>query len=373
MGKTKLYLLSTFSFLLVSVALLAALELLVRHLKLRNAGDETRNHVVETSYMPVKLKSNHQGRIWNRSFSTNQHGFRGEPDFSLRPTKGEFRILSLGDSIGVGLGIEPFHHYTKVLERDLNRQCTRRRFHVINAGGQGYSPSSYYVYLKYEGLRFRPQMVIVEIEMCNDITDEALLNWDFQEGDRTHPYRVRGGRYVVGWDGNLLTTYSLGPHFFEKTYTYTLLWRHLLSLLYWLHPVPPFATEPGLPYYSLGFDRFLLDEVRIESGWRKTFASLQATHEVLRDRGIPFLLMILPARYVFHPQSDQRRAPARRLLDLAKQKEIPYLDFTASIEAGGGPRLYSDFVHLTEEGNHVVGEELFTHLAPELGVALLRK
>ena len=114
----------------------------------------------------------------------------------------------MGDSIGVGLGIEPFHHYTKVLERDLNRQRTHPSYRVINAGGQGYSPSSYYVYLKYEGLRFQPRMVVVEIEMCNDITDEALLNWDFQEGDRTRPHRVRGGRYVVGWDGNLLTTCS---------------------------------------------------------------------------------------------------------------------------------------------------------------------
>ena len=128
------------------------------------------------------------------------------------------------------------------------------------------------------------------------------------------------------------------PHFFEKIYTYTLLWRHLLSLFYWLHPVPPFATEPGLPYYSLGFDRFLLDEARIESGWRKTFASLRATHEVLKGRGIRFLLMILPARYVFHPQSDPRRTLA---VDLAKQREIPYLDFTAAIKVGGGPRLYS--------------------------------
>ena len=115
--------------LFISFLLLCLLELLVRHLKLRNAGDESRDHVVEVSYMPAKLKSNYEGRIWNQTFSTNRYGFRGEPDFSLQPTKSEFRLMALGDSIGVGLGIKPFHHYTKVLERYLNRPGTPRRFH----------------------------------------------------------------------------------------------------------------------------------------------------------------------------------------------------------------------------------------------------
>ena len=220
-------------------------------------------------------------------------------------------------------------------------------------------------------------MVIVEIEMCNDITDEALLSWSFHESDQSRPYQMRGGRYVVGWDGNLLVTCSSGPHFFEKTYTYTLLWRRLLSLLYWLHPVPPFATQPGVPHYSLGFDRFLLDERRIESGWEKTFASLGAINEVLKSKRISLLVMILPARYVFDSHSEERRVFARRLLEravcMAQQKGLPYLDFTAAIENGGGTRLYFDFAHLTEEGNHVVGEELSRHLAPQLRKALNSK
>ena len=115
--------------LFISFLLLCLLELLVRHLKLRNAGDESRDHVVEVSYMPAKLKSNYEGRIWNQTFSTNRYGFRGEPGFSLQPTKSEFRLMALGDSIGVGLGIKPFHHYTKVLEKYLNRPGTPRRFH----------------------------------------------------------------------------------------------------------------------------------------------------------------------------------------------------------------------------------------------------
>ena len=84
--------------------------------------------------------------------------------------------------------------------------------------------------------------------------------------------------------------------------------------------------------------------------------------------------MILPARYVFDSHSGKRRVFARRLLEhavrMAEQIGIPYLDFTTAIENGGGTRLYFDFAHLTEEGNHVVGEELSRHLTPQLRKAL---
>lgn len=370
MRKLKLYLLSAASFLLVSLVVFWIAELLIRHSVL-SSSTERRDHLVETSYIPVKLKSHYQGIFWEVPFSTNQYGFRGESDFSKTPETGEYRILSLGDSIGFGLGILSSTHYSQVLERNLNQKTSSQKFHVINAGGQGYSPSNYYVYLKHEGLQFRPRMVIVEIELCNDITDEALLHWEM-ERDKSETLRaVRGGRYILSWDGNLLATYSVGSYFFEKTYVYTDLLRRSLNLLYRLSPTEPFHSQSqnGVCYYNLGFDKYLLDEQRVESGWQRTFRSLVATHRLLEENAIPFLLMIMPSRYMFDEDCGAWSTFAgqlvKRAVGEAQQIGLPYLDLSQAIEEGGGSRLYFDFAHLTEAGNRAVGEALAEYLAVE--------
>ncbi|MBI4447231.1 MAG: hypothetical protein HY645_15170 [Acidobacteria bacterium] len=359
----KLYLLSLALFGIVFTVILVSAELWIRHTHLSNLTGETRDHVVETPYLPVKLKANHRGLVWGKSFHTNRYGFRGEDDFALEPHGGEFRILSLGDSIGFGLGIEPAQHYIKVLERELRRDHFQIR--TINAGGQGYSPSGYYVYLLHEGLKFHPRLVLLEIELCNDLTDEALLSWEEQPNGGLH--RVRGGRYVVGWDGNLLATYSRGPYFFEKTYVYTDLLRRLLNLGYRLWPNEPFHSTPGVPYYHLGFDRFLLSEARIEQGWKRIFGAISQTHRLLRDQEIGFLLLIMPSRFMFEENAGPYREFASRLVERARgtvrDLQIPFLDLTPAMQSGGGASLYFDFAHMTAAGNLVVSKQLVAHFA----------
>ena len=215
-------------------------------------------------------------------------------------------------------------------------------------------------------------MVLVEIELCNDVTDEALLHWEPDTDDPKTVRAVRGGRYIRSWDGNLLATYSRGTYFFERTYLYTDLVRRYLNLLYHLFPSRPFGQqkEMGGCYYNLGFDRYLLDEERIESGWRKTFRSLSAIGRLLEKNGIRFFLLIMPSRYVFEQDAGRWRDFATRLMERASreatQKSIPHLDLTEPIKKGGGETLYFDFVHLTEEGNRVVGEALARNLSGKL-------
>ena len=319
--------------------------------------------------MPTKLKSNYQGELLGIPFTTNQYGFRDEEAFDPVPTPGEFRILSLGDSVGFGLAIDARDHYSKVAQRRLNGLDSQRRYRLVNAGGQGYSPSSYYVYLREEGLQVQPAMVIVEIELCNDITDEALLRWRGPSDE--FPDSIVGGRYLVNWDGNLLGTYSRGSYFFEKTYTYTTLVRGLLNLLYRIHPTEPFHSSLGSTvYYTLGYDRFVLDEERIESGWQRLFGALSSIHQLLEEREIPFLLMILPSSYIYQDGGDQNDFASgllERAISLAEENRLPYLALTQALREGGGEKLFMDFVHLKEEGNRVVGEALAEHLFQMLG------
>ena len=77
--------------------------------------------------------------------------------------------------MGIDVGIEPSARYTKVLERNLNRHDGSERFRVSSMPlARDIALPVDYVYLKKEGSQFQPQMVIIEIELCNVLTDEAL-------------------------------------------------------------------------------------------------------------------------------------------------------------------------------------------------------
>jgi lysophospholipase L1-like esterase len=363
-GRLKLYFLSLLFFAFVFGVVLVILELSLRYVYSR--GGETRDHLVEADYMPAKMKPHYQGRIWGIPFRTNRYGLRDEEDFPENPVPGEYRIMSLGDSIAFGLGVPTGAHYSKLLERTLNQDNSGVRYRVINAAGPGFSPSGYYLYLKNEGLRLKPRIVIIEIELCNDVTDEALIRWEGKPGDPGSLERIRGGRYIVGWDGNLLATYCHGPYFFEKTYTYTILVRRVLNLMNRLWPSEPFASTEGVTYYSLGFDHYLLDNARIEEGWKRLFGALGKTQQFLKQRQVQFLLVIMPTQYMFDPGSGAYGRFAenlvKRAVSEAKRRNLPYLDMTEPMRTGGGKSLYFDFAHPTEQGNRVIARELLKEL-----------
>ncbi|MFB3902651.1 MAG: SGNH/GDSL hydrolase family protein [Acidobacteriota bacterium] len=364
-SRLKLHLLSLLLLTLAFGIVLVILELSLRYMYSPEGG-ETRDHLVQADYMPARMKPHYQGQILGVPFKTNRYGLKDEEDFPENPVANEYRILSLGDSIAFGLKIPTQAHYTKLLERALNGRSSEIRYRVINAAGPGYSPSGYHLYLKNDGLRLRPRLVIIEIELCNDVTDEALLRWEGKPGDPAALERVRGGRYIVGWDGNLLATYCRGPYFFERTYTYTVLTRGVLNLLYFLNPPEPFATAEGVTYYSLGFDRYLLDHDRIEQGWKRVFGALERTAQLLGRNHVQFLLVIMPTQYMFDPATGSYGRFAaglvKRAVAEAERRKLPCLDMTEPMRSGGGKSLYFDFAHPTEEGNKVIATQLYTAL-----------
>ncbi|MCY3777345.1 MAG: hypothetical protein OXH11_15335 [Candidatus Aminicenantes bacterium] len=362
--RSRLLLLALIFFGLLAVLILLAAEFWLRHSFLGESV-EPRDHAEESWYLPVRMKGGYEGVFWDIPFVTNAYGFRDEAPLDPVPPEGEFRILSLGDSIGFGLGVPSRDRYGQVLQRELNQSPGAFRFRVVNASGQGYSPSSYAAYLYQEGLELNSDLVLVQIELCNDVTDEALLGWPpgVQAG---LPKSVRGGRYVVGWDGQLLGTWSQGPYFFEKTYTYTVLLRKSLESLYRISPTEPFRSARGLTYYAMGYEKFLLDQDRIDAGWRRLFGALGGIRDLLERERIPFLLLLIPSRFVFQKEAPEHALFARKLMDRAieqcRSRRIPYLDPSHDLRQAGGPELYFDFAHLTGEGNRVAGRVLAREL-----------
>lgn len=338
-------------------ALLVCAELLLRFGRTQ-AADELPTHMEQTPYTPIRLRPGYSGVVWERIVHTNRWGFRDEPDFPVEPAPGETRVLSLGDSIGYGVGIAADEHYSKVIERRLNEADEGQRWRVVNAGSQGYSPSGYAAYLRYEGLELKPKLAMVEIELCNDVTDEALIRWETDGHPSGVPCAVRGGRYAVAWDGILLGGYFRGPNLPERTYLWASLVRGWLNLSLWAKPSEVFARD-GTGYYSLGYDQALLTDERLAEGWERLFAALAATRRLLTDNDAELLVILLPARYVFD-DAPAWKAFASGLVTRAAQRlakeGIPFVDMSKPLASAGGAELYLDFAHLTARGNRVVGE-----------------
>jgi len=134
-----------------------------------------------TIYDPVYVKSNKRSFTCIRiapeftiQFTTNSLGFRGpEPEvFPYRP------ILFLGDSFTLGYGVNDGEEFPELIRKILVRNYGKNQVPVINAGLYNNGNGRWVKFLRNEGKRFNPRMIV--LQLCgNDFEDnvnERLFN-----------------------------------------------------------------------------------------------------------------------------------------------------------------------------------------------------
>lgn len=110
---------------------------------------------------------------WQITNKHNSFGLRS-PGTSLEKKAGTFRILFLGDSFVQGYGVDEEKSFVRSLEKKLNEKFQGGpKIEVINAGVPNYSPLLEYLYLKQEGLKFNPDLVMLEFDLTDFSNDYA--------------------------------------------------------------------------------------------------------------------------------------------------------------------------------------------------------
>ena len=105
----------------------------------------------------------------------NSHGLRG-PETSYKKPAATFRILNLGDSVAMGWGVHEENTYGQQLESLLNEGGNSDlKFEVINAGVPGWSLDNALAYLQAEGLKYEPDLVVLDLTIVNDINGKSAL------------------------------------------------------------------------------------------------------------------------------------------------------------------------------------------------------
>lgn len=121
------------------------------------------------------MKPNQHYEWQNISVDINSHGLRGHETTYEKPPS-TFRILNLGDSIAMGWGVREEDTYGRQLETILNENTDSNfRFEVINAGVPGWNLDNALAYLQAEGLKYQPDLVVLDVTIANDINGKSAL------------------------------------------------------------------------------------------------------------------------------------------------------------------------------------------------------
>jgi len=103
----------------------------------------------------------------------NSGGLRG-PEVSLVKPPDVRRILVLGDSYAWGYGVADQEVFPFVLQQQLNGDSVR--WQVLNGGVSGWGTDQQYLFLKYEGLAYAPDIVVVALFTGNDFANNSATN-----------------------------------------------------------------------------------------------------------------------------------------------------------------------------------------------------
>ncbi|WP_027184687.1 SGNH/GDSL hydrolase family protein [Desulfovibrio inopinatus] len=95
-------------------------------------------------------------------YAINDKGLRDGPTEYAKPD-GVFRIVTLGDSHTFGFGVSLAEHYTTLLEGYF------QHVEVVNLGVNGYGLDQMLLRLQSEGLRYKPDLVLLYLPHYGDV------------------------------------------------------------------------------------------------------------------------------------------------------------------------------------------------------------
>lgn len=242
------------------------------------------------------------------------------------------------------------------------------KYEVLNFGGMGYSPSLYPFFIKRDIVKYKPNMIIMEIELLNDTSDEAYVKTGGVDSYGL-PTKIERARYYPNW--LLMPPISSDAHLWERLYIRKLkldITRRLNVLGQRYFPNPVFSQYSDTYYYNYNFDQFFLTQKRLDHAFKQMFVVFRGIDSFLKDRDIKFLILIYPSQYMF--TDTQYKPGAERLYAKAMKKVgdlgIKHIGLAEPLKNNGGAGLFIDFCHPNGWGNKVVTDVLYEYLKTNL-------
>lgn len=283
----------------------------------------------------------------------NSLGLRGE-EFPITKPEGEFRVLFVGDSITLGLGLAEDHTFVRLIHPLLAKALPDYAVRTVNAGCTGYTTWQEADYLENEGLKLSPDLVVLNF-CLNDLLD--VLN--------TEGRFVRGRPWIREYPPlNHVSGLARMAAYYWDRYRAKQIREHGL----WTNE-NVFGAPPN---EHIGFETFFETTLppRIVKAWNRIFDDLSDFDNACKEAGVPWVLLSLPIRIKMPPDAGARRIIAR-LNGWAASKGVPHLDVTdAFVEWTDRTKkpvetLFNDEVHPSPEGSRIISDELARFILSE--------
>jgi len=278
-------------------------------------------------------------------------------DYDIEPAKdpNTYRIFYVGDSFVEGTA--PMDQSVpSIVETYLNDRASGKNmsFEVVNTGTSSYSPTIFYVLVRYVLMDYSPDLIVVVVDMTDDfddwkysetlIVDEHGNPWAVPERDPYSAAFVDTGERVVKADSWLRLQLFLARH----SYTYNLLQRFVAPKE---NRAPPGAEDddPGDEIYK----RWSWCQREWDDLTRRNVAStldlLERLAVFCHENGVKVMFTAVPhyRQYAGRPDGTGEPAWSRRPHDeiarVAKENGVPYLnslDALAPLIVGTPQRKY---------------------------------
>jgi len=145
--------------------------------------------------------------LYGVSVDINSKGLR-DREYEYAKPSGCRRILAIGDSITFGWGVDADQTYPKLLEEKLNLRKDPWTWQVINAGVGNYQIADELEFLKAEGLKYDPDIIVLGY-----FIDDAKIN------PRIQPCFLKAHSYLYGFItahiNNILVRWNDNMHFYN--------------------------------------------------------------------------------------------------------------------------------------------------------------
>ena len=329
---------------------------------------------------------------------TNALGMRDREHAAL-PAPGIFRIVVLGDSF--------MEAYQVALEQSLayrlEARLASRGVEVLNLGVGGYGTTQELLALTEEGLRYRPDLVVLAFYLANDVQNNsfaieaALLGEDAQttfsrpyararsldaELEWTPPDRAGMAPYVERWQRRKGFLDAL-RRALQPAMVANLLEQATGSLLRQIAIGDRYdpAVAFGWPFLREVADPSV---ARLwEDAWLVTRRLLLEMDRVAREAGARLALLLVPADFQVDPRALAAVEAAypelvfdplhinRELEAFCAQAGIPLLDPTPALareQAAGRPMYYAIEDHHWNSAGHALATELLAKFLDDRGL-----
>lgn len=305
--------------------------------------------IVKYSFVPHKTCTIKTSEF-QVEYRINEHGLRDD-SFNIQKPDNTFRILFLGDSFTEGQGVELSQTMVKRLQEDLNRVSEEQKYQTINGGVAGYSTVLEYLYLVERGIKFNPDLVIINLNMT-DFTEERA-NLKHTKRDKNGEIKgvfIERKRHLPQKLDDFLTSSSFLYNLYLLKEEQIVNLKDSIMAKLSQKPQPQHTkSQTDITPGDLDRDLFAITRNIEESKFNELFSPVAdrilAMKQFLDSRQIPMILMLIPNGHQIDKsqwsvgrqawQLTEEKYPTTinaRLREFSQNNNIPFIDPTADLQ-----------------------------------------